>query len=196
MVQQYGGRLDSASEQLMEELKALLPHRPWLKFPENDPAKTPDKYFEILLGLSWPQLKSAIVLIRKEYEEVLDSLERQNLAGAAMAVPEAPPDDQKKKPRNPNGRKGKESTDENNPVSRLSDDYGNSSTYRIGKLKRDHPDVARRLEAGEFKTVAEAERAAGIGRPKMTPVEKVKRAYSKLSDDEKHRFLDEIQSNF
>ena len=38
---------------------------------------------------------------------------------------------------------------------------GNSATYRLAKLKRDYPDVAKRVEAGEFKTVAEAERAAG-----------------------------------
>ena len=39
---------------------------------------------------------------------------------------------------------------------------GNSSNYRIAKLKRDHPQIAERLEAGEFKSVSEAERAAGV----------------------------------
>lgn len=38
---------------------------------------------------------------------------------------------------------------------------GNAAKYRIAKLKRDHPEVAARLEAGEFKTVSDAERAAG-----------------------------------
>jgi hypothetical protein len=41
-------------------------------------------------------------------------------------------------------------------------DYGTSSAYRIAKLKRDCPEVADRLCKGEFKTVAEAERAAGV----------------------------------
>ena len=36
---------------------------------------------------------------------------------------------------------------------------------RIAKLKRDHPAVAARLEAGEFKTVSAAERAAGSRSP-------------------------------
>ena len=46
------------------------------------------------------------------------------------------------------------------------DSGGNSSTYRIAKLKRDHPEIAARLEDGEFATVAEAERAAGVKPPK------------------------------
>lgn len=43
---------------------------------------------------------------------------------------------------------------------------GNDSDYRISKLKRDNPDVALRLEQGEFKNVAEAERVAGVKPPK------------------------------
>ena len=37
---------------------------------------------------------------------------------------------------------------------------GNSQQYRIAKLKRDHPEIADRLEQGVFKSVSEAERAA------------------------------------
>jgi hypothetical protein len=40
---------------------------------------------------------------------------------------------------------------------------GNASTYRIAKLKRDHPDIAERLASGQFSNVREAERAAGAG---------------------------------
>jgi len=43
---------------------------------------------------------------------------------------------------------------------------GNDSTYRISKLKRDHPEVALMLEQGEFKNVAQAEREAGVKPPK------------------------------
>ena len=46
------------------------------------------------------------------------------------------------------------------------DGGGTAAAYRIGLLKRDHPAVAARLEAGEFKNVAEAERAAGVKEPK------------------------------
>ena len=65
---------------------------------------------------------------------------------------------------------------------------GNSSKYRIAKLKRDHPEVAQQLIDGEFKSVSEAERAAGIARPLLSNVEKVIRAYGRLSEDEKVEF--------
>ena len=32
---------------------------------------------------------------------------------------------------------------------------GTSSTYRLGKIKRDHPELAERIMAGEFKSVSE-----------------------------------------
>lgn len=37
---------------------------------------------------------------------------------------------------------------------------GTSAQHRIARLKRDHPDVAKRLMAGEFKTVADASKSA------------------------------------
>ena len=41
------------------------------------------------------------------------------------------------------------------------------SDYLAARIKRDHPEVAQRMENGEFKSVAEAARAAGIyNRPK------------------------------
>jgi hypothetical protein len=67
---------------------------------------------------------------------------------------------------------------------------GNSAKYRISRLKRDFPDIAARIETGEFKTVSEAERAAGIaGREKLTPVQKIVNAIERLSDDEKAELL-------
>ena len=65
---------------------------------------------------------------------------------------------------------------------------GNSAEYRIAKLKRDHPEIARRLMDGEFKNVADAERAAGIGQAKLTKVQKVQRAYEHLDCFEKDEF--------
>lgn len=77
----------------------------------------------------------------------------------------------------------------------ISHDGGNSSTYRIAKLKRDAPEFAERLQAGEFKTVREAERAAGLPvPPKLTRVERVKNAFSRLNDDEKREFLEWLRS--
>ncbi len=59
---------------------------------------------------------------------------------------------------------GDRKTDQDDKIEnvRLISGYGNSSTYRLGKIKRDHPQLAERIMAGEFKSVSEAERAAGL----------------------------------
>jgi len=38
---------------------------------------------------------------------------------------------------------------------------GNAAKYRIAKLKASHPEIAERLEAREFKSVAESAAATG-----------------------------------
>lgn len=62
---------------------------------------------------------------------------------------------------NENGVKGTPSDSGN----RIAVKGGENSRYRIAKLKRDHPEIAARLAQGEFSTVAEAERAAGVKAP-------------------------------
>ena len=73
---------------------------------------------------------------------------------------------------------------------------GNDSSYRIGKLKRDHPEVAERLCNGEFKNVREAERAAGV-----QPAKKRLKRFSIDLDDlegsrvEVNKLIDELILN-
>ena len=99
-----------------------------------------------------------------------------------METAEAPVCDQTIAPRNPGGTNQHtgRTADEKKDVSRPS--YGNSSEYRLSKLKRDHPDVAKRVEAGEFRTVAAAERAAGIGRPVMSRLDRVIAAFQEHTE--------------
>jgi hypothetical protein len=79
--------------------------------------------------------------------------------------------------------------DRNENVS-LIDDYGNSATYRIAKLKRDAPEIAERLASGEFPNVREAERAAGMPVPnKLTALEKIQRAFTRLDAGDQARFV-------
>jgi hypothetical protein len=60
-------------------------------------------------------------------------------------------------PGNQNARKGKNEVQEKStPALRLS---GSAAKRRIARLKRGHPEIAARMEAGEFKSVAAAERA-------------------------------------
>ena len=60
-----------------------------------------------------------------------------------------------------------------------------SMENRIAKLKRDFPDIVERILAGEFKTVAAAEHAAGIDEQLPMSTENLLLACSSLSADEK-----------
>lgn len=84
--------------------------------------------------------------VNPKHKDVLDELERECLRVRAMETQEAPEPDQTIAPRNPAGRKGKESGDEKKDVTRLNGTRGNSSEYRITRLKRDHmlsaPEIA------------------------------------------------------
>jgi hypothetical protein len=67
---------------------------------------------------------------------------------------------------------------------------GNSVASRVARLKRDHPEVAERLAAGEFRNVRDAERAAGLPVPPLkTALEKVLAAFRRLSASERRQFL-------
>jgi hypothetical protein len=66
---------------------------------------------------------------------------------------------------------------------------GNSSAYRTRKLRDVDPAIVERLEAGEFKSVAAAERAARGEEPHPprkvpTPLEAARRAVARLPDGE------------
>ena len=58
---------------------------------------------------------------------------------------------------------------------------GNSAAYRLAKIARDHPELAKRIEDGEFTLVSQAERAIGLRPPKMSDLERFQRAYFRLS---------------
>ncbi len=75
---------------------------------------------------------------------------------------------------------------------------GNSSEYRIKKLRRDHPEIVEKLEQGEYKSVAAAERAARgeepeIKRAKKTTVEKLLALWDKATEEDRKEFLKTIK---
>lgn len=70
---------------------------------------------------------------------------------------------------------------------------GTNQPYRIAKLKRDYPVIAQRLAQGEFRSVREAERAAGLDvPPKLSRVRKLIRAYDRLTESEQSEFREAI----
>ena len=57
----------------------------------------------------------------------------------------------------------------------------------VARLKRDHPDIAERLAAGEFHSARAAAIAAGIIVP-PTPLDQVLRAFRRLSAEDQAAF--------
>ena len=70
--------------------------------------------------------------------------------------------------------------------------YGNSTPYRVAKLGRDRPDIIERMKAGEFLSVREAERAAGMAPPVLSKLERVYALWAKLTLDEQDEFLRDV----
>lgn len=145
--------------------------------------ESPDRYFSILLDKSWGEIKQAVILVNPKHKDVLDALERECLRVRAMETEAAAK----------HGGDRTEQVDEKNNVN-LTHKGGNSAPYRLSKLKRDHPEVAKRVEAGEFKKVADAERAAGIGRPVMSKLDRVIAAFQRLSSDDQAKFMELAES--
>ena len=64
-------------------------------------------------------------------------------------------------------------------------------SYLAARLKRDHPEICKRIDAGEFKSVRQAAIAAGIVKV-PTAMEVALKAFAKLSTKEKATFIQEI----
>ena len=60
------------------------------------------------------------------------------------------------------GVQGRPVKDAENPYHDKDLPYGSSKAYLLARIARDNPDVFERVKAGEFKSAAEAARAAGI----------------------------------
>ena len=65
---------------------------------------------------------------------------------------------------------------------------GNASSYLAARIRRDHPEIVKRIEAGEFKSMRRAAIAAGVIRI-PTKLELIKRYWKKLSEQERQEFL-------
>jgi hypothetical protein len=81
-------------------------------------------------------------------------------------------------------------TEEERNASSTISNRGNRASYRVRKLRRDHPAIASRLDAGEFRSVAAAERVARgqeaePPRRKKSPLQQVKALWAKLTEAEK-----------
>jgi hypothetical protein len=65
---------------------------------------------------------------------------------------------------------------------------GRGADYLAGRIKRDRPDIHKRMEKGEFKSVRAAAIEAGIVKP-PGPVDLLKRAWNKATPAQRKAFL-------
>jgi hypothetical protein len=68
---------------------------------------------------------------------------------------------------------------------------GNQSSYLAARLNRDHPDIVEQLQAGEFKSIYAAAKAAGIVKTK-TPGQWLVHWWNRANDNERQEFLNQI----
>jgi hypothetical protein len=68
---------------------------------------------------------------------------------------------------------------------------GTSARYLYKRLKKQRADLADAFDRGEYPTVYDAAKAAGWVRD-ATPLDRLRRAWNKASDDEKRRFVHEV----
>ena len=69
---------------------------------------------------------------------------------------------------------------------------GNSQDYLAARINRDHPEIAERVKAGEFKSIRAAAIVAGIVKVK-TPLERLFAEWKKASQEERAEFLKSIK---
>lgn len=115
---------------------------------------------------------------------------------AAKANPEAARD----KPGNPTGvNQHTERNGADDEKRHHSKKGSNSKDWRIKVLRRDHPDIAARLDAGEFDSVAEAERVARgepakVQRRVPSVVEQAKRLVGRMTAEERREFREWVKT--
>jgi hypothetical protein len=134
-------------------------HQDWIEFCRVEFDSTAAQIDAIVEGVSLLRGDGHKGPITKE-QATTTAARAQELGNALPAKKEGAPKGNK------NASKAE---DKNNPdnirVESVGDKGGTSAEYLASRLRRDHPAIADRLAAGEFKSVRAAARAAGIVKP-------------------------------
>ncbi len=123
--------------------------------------------------------KLALDAIRKEIPDWDARVENERVIQTSKEA--------KKSPKNGEvgrGRPKDVSCDYITPISRGS----TSAEYLASRIKRDAPEIAKRLERGEFKSIRAAAKAAGIVKDK-SQIEIAKSALKRMNEAERNEFL-------
>lgn len=71
---------------------------------------------------------------------------------------------------------------------------GTSADYLTARIKRDRPDIADRMQRGEFRSVRAAAIEAGlVARP--DPMQQARRAFERLQPEDREEFIQWLQDN-
>ncbi len=68
---------------------------------------------------------------------------------------------------------------------------GTSAAYLAGVLKRDHPEIAKQLAEGKYRSVRAAAIEAGIVKP-SSALDRLRKDWKAATDDERNAFLAEV----
>jgi len=68
---------------------------------------------------------------------------------------------------------------------------GNRQSYLAARLRRDHPEIAKKVEQGRFKSIRAAAIEAGIIKVK-TPYEQLMHWWQRADDDQRQQFLHRV----
>ncbi len=171
--------LDADFDTVERTIAEIRECQAWERYPPGRPYSSLEGLLAGLLGLNFEQVRKAVRQARKRYEQTQK---------AAQNNPDPLPNQ---------GRPGVvKKGDKKEKCPLLSSSRGNQASHRIRRLRRDHPAVAARLDAGEFKSVRAAERAARGEDPNpprrvAPPLEKIRRLWAALSADDRAAFLRE-----
>jgi len=148
----------------------LVGHKAWLVIPDGAPYGTPEAMLRGELGITLPKFREE--LSRRERVLQLARDEAVTALGPAVPAKGGPS-------RNPSGRsKGSNTT--------LGKERG--AEYLVRRLKRDAPEHAARLAAGEYRSARAAALAAGIVRQRSR-VEQALALVAKMTPTEWDDFL-------
>jgi hypothetical protein len=157
--------------QFEDILVELEEYHAWDIVPPGNPYGTMDAMLRAEIG--------------KGEEEAREDIGKRQQAARQAALDNGEP----LQPHGTNQHSGEEIT---NSETVMSSPQGNAVSYRVRKLRRDCPEAAAKLERGEFKSVAAAERYARGEEPHpprrvLTPLERAKRNFLKLSKAERRQ---------
>jgi hypothetical protein len=162
---------DFGVEPIIPLVAQAINHSPWKVWPEGNPAGDIDHFFLYATGRDFQQI---YILIKGYVRD--DDLARRLAAAKGKDESEIGP--------------GRPNMEQNHRDS-MNLAQGNTDNHLLRRLARDHAEIMKRYEAGEFPTVRAAARAAGI-KVDPTQLQILWRAWKRASDEERALFLNEI----